>query len=152
MHSSMVGAMDRAARPSTPPRSASPASTSYEFSALENKRFTRLALTMQLVALLEMAAALLATPIAYSAVVAAWNEGRTVSGLLPAATVIVPAVVGAWTFRAGGHLRLIVNTQGDDIRHLMAAMGELTKLYLLQFLLFLGAVGFEVITLVSGWF
>ncbi len=128
---------------------AEPQSQGYEFSALENQKFTRLAGAMQLVALLEMAGALLAV---YLAAPAAWHAlaaRRPLATLLPIASVLVPLLVGGWTFRAGAHLRLIVRTQGDDIRHLMDAVGQLTKLYLLQLWLFVVALGFIAFSVIA---
>ena len=118
------------------------AGTSYEFSAIENRKFTRLAGAMQFVALLEIAGALFAVFLAAPAALEALEARRVLATLLPVAGVGVPLFVGAWTFRAGGHLRLIVHTEGDDIRHLMDAVTQLTKLYILQAWLFLLAVGF----------
>lgn len=128
---------------------AGPVSQGYEFSTLENRKFTRLAGAMQMVALLEMAGALMA---AYLAAPAAWHAlaaRRPLGTLLPIASVLVPLLVGGWTFRAGAHLRLIVRTQGDDIRHLMDAVGQLTTLYLLQLWLFVVALGFIVFSLIA---
>jgi hypothetical protein len=121
----------------------------YEFSALENKRFTRLAGAMQTVSVLEVMAGLLGIAPAWPAAVQGFSEGKVLASLLPVAAVVVPVLVGVWTYRAGGHLRLIVRTQGDDIAHLMAAMGELTKLYILQIWLFLMAVGAVIFSLVA---
>jgi hypothetical protein len=121
----------------------------YEFTALENRKFTRLAGAMQFVAVLEVTGALLAMFLAAPSAAEALDARSVLGTLLPIASVAVPLFVGAWTFRAGGHLRLIVRTEGDDIRHLMAAMAELTKLYILQIWLFLVAVGFIIFSLVA---
>lgn len=119
----------------------------YEFTALENKKLTRLAGAMQIVAALEIVAAGLGALRALPAFWSGWQTGDVLASLLPLAAVIAPLLVGLWTFRAGGHLRLIVRTEGDDIRHLMAAVGELTKLYILQLWLFVLAVGFVIFSL-----
>ena len=121
----------------------------YEFTALENKKFTRLAGAMQLVAMLEIVAALLGAIPAATAARGHLGEGEILAGLVPVAAVVAPLFIGLWTFRAGGHLRLIVRTEGDDIRHLMAAVSELTKLYILQIWLFLFTIGFVVFSLVA---
>ena len=121
----------------------------YEFTALENKRFTRLAGAMQFVAVLEVAAGLLVVFFAAPSAVAGMRAQSVLDTLLPVAGIVVPLLVGAWTYRAGGHLRMIVRTQGDDIRHLMAAVGELTKLYILQIWLFLAALGFILLSLAA---
>jgi hypothetical protein len=121
----------------------------YEFSALENKRLMRLTGAMQLVAGLEIVLGILAVFIAAPAVARALSAHHVLGTLLPIAAVGVPLVVGIWTHRAAGHLRLIVRTEGDDIRHLMAAVGELTRLYTLQLGLFLALVGFVAFTLLA---
>jgi hypothetical protein len=122
----------------------------YEFTALENRRFTRLAGAMQIVALLEVVGAagsvLLAAPLALDGI----EKKSALATLLPIAAVLVPLLVGFWTYRAGGHLRMIVRTQGDDIRHLMAAVGQLTNLYILQIWLFLAALGFIGFSIVAS--
>jgi len=41
--------------------------------------------------------------------------------------------VGMWTITAGSEFRSIVDTSGQDIPHLMTALGSLRKLYNLQF-------------------
>lgn len=119
----------------------------YEFTALENKKFTRLAGAMQIVAVLEVVAAALGTVPAVTGARTHLATGDVLAALVPIGAVIAPLLVGLWTFRAGGHLRLIVRTQGDDIRHLMAAVTELTKLYLLQLWLFLFTIGVVVFSL-----
>ncbi|MCA9620819.1 MAG: hypothetical protein KC731_17470 [Myxococcales bacterium] len=121
----------------------------YEFNALENKRFTRLAGAMQAVAVLEIVGGVVAIFPVWSAVAEGLRNQAIMATLLPIAGVLVPLAVGVWTYRAGGHLRLIVQTQGDDIRHLMDAVSELTRLYLLQLWLFLGALGFLLFSLVA---
>jgi hypothetical protein len=121
----------------------------YEFTAVENRRFTRLAGAMQIVALLQLAGAALAVVLAAPAALEAFEARRPLDTLLPIAGVGVPLFVAVWTWRAGGHLRLVVRTQGDDIRHLMAAIAKLTTLYILQIWLFLAALGFVAFSLVA---
>ncbi len=122
----------------------------YEFTALENRRFTRLAGAMQIVALLEVVGAMASVLLAGPASLDGIERRSALGALLPIAAVLVPLLVGFWTYRAGGHLRLIVRTQGDDIRHLMAAVGQLTNLYILQIWLFLAAVGFIGFSIVAN--
>jgi hypothetical protein len=45
--------------------------------------------------------------------------------------------MGIWTIKAGGSVREIVDTEGDDLRHLMEAMGKVKKLFFLQGAIFL---------------
>lgn len=121
----------------------------YEFSQLDNQRFTRLAGAMQWVASLQLVAAAVGVFVAYPAALAGLRRDSVVDTLLPIAAVLTPTLIAGWTFRAGGHLRLIVQTEGDNIRHLMAAVTELSKLYLLQIWLFLAVIGFVTFSLVA---
>jgi len=127
--------------------SGEPSRRAYEFGQLENQSFTRLAVAMQWVALLQIAVAALLAAGAAEQLVSSIREGSLLAMLRSGAVMLVPAIIGLWTYRAGRHFRLIVRTQGDDIRHLMDAMGELTKLYILQLLLFVLAVGLLLSTI-----
>jgi hypothetical protein len=111
----------------------------YEFSALENQAFKRLATSMQLVALLELGGVAAFLPTTLGKLRGAIAAGSVQDMVLAGAWLAVPVLIAAWTFRAGSHLRLIVRTEGDDISHLVGAVGELTKLYLLQLVLFVVA-------------
>ncbi|MEM1169730.1 MAG: hypothetical protein AAGJ08_11795 [Cyanobacteria bacterium P01_H01_bin.35] len=68
------------------------------------------------------------------------------------AGVIIPAVVdiliGVWTLNAASSFKLIVDTQGNDIVNLMGALGELRKLYRLQYWLLIITLVFLAIALV----
>ena len=113
----------------------------FEFGALDNQRFTRLATVMQLVAI---AIAILSAQIAFTTragMLADVHGAQLQSLFLKLAQVLVPVAVAVWTFRAGSHLRKIVRTTGDDIQHLMRAIGALSRLYSLQFLLLLLLIG-----------
>ncbi len=46
---------------------------------------------------------------------------------------IIQVVIGIWTTKAATSFQLIVKTQGSDIENLMNALGELRKLYALQY-------------------
>ncbi|MGD1806568.1 hypothetical protein ACP6PL_14165 [Dapis sp. BLCC M126] len=70
------------------------------------------------------------------------------------AGVIIPAVVdiiiGVWTLKAASSFKLIVDTEGNDIVNLMGALGELRKLYRLQYWLLIITLVFLAIALVIG--
>ncbi|OZH51572.1 hypothetical protein AFK68_29975 [Hydrocoleum sp. CS-953] len=70
------------------------------------------------------------------------------------AGVVIPAVVdiliGVWTLKAASSFKLIVDTQGNDIVNLMGALGELRKLYRLQYWLLIITLVFLAIALVIG--
>ncbi|MDJ1168164.1 hypothetical protein PMG71_01830 [Roseofilum sp. BLCC_M154] len=42
-------------------------------------------------------------------------------------------LIGIWTYQASTAFKRIVDTQGQDIENLMGALGELRKLYTLQY-------------------
>ena len=66
-------------------------------------------------------------------------------GLVQAALMII---IGIWTKKAAGAFGQIVNTAGSDISNLMDALGELKRLYTLQYWVFIIAailVGIGVI-------
>ena len=63
---------------------------------------------------------------------------------------IVQLLVGVWTNKAAASFRKIADTQGSDISNLMDALAELRKLYTLQYWLFILALVFIVIGLVTA--
>ena len=63
---------------------------------------------------------------------------------------IVQLLVGVWTNKAAASFRKIADTQGNDISNLMNALAELRKLYTLQYWLFILALVFIVIGLVTA--
>ena len=63
---------------------------------------------------------------------------------------IVQLLVGVWTNKAASSFRKIAATQGNDINNLMDALAELRKLYTLQYWLFILALVFIVIGLVTA--
>ncbi|MBI3111147.1 MAG: hypothetical protein HYZ01_06200 [Ignavibacteriales bacterium] len=56
-------------------------------------------------------------------------------------------LMGMWTFRAGKAFERVVQTEGNDIDHLMLANGSLLSLYTMQFWLIIVAVVFIVIAM-----
>ncbi len=61
---------------------------------------------------------------------------------------VVQVIIGFWTNRAATAFQRIVDTQGSDIENLMGALGELRKLYTLQYWLILIAIIFIIIAIV----
>jgi hypothetical protein len=140
--------MVKASSDKSPHTPAEKSSRGYEFGSLENQRFTRLAAVMQFVALMLTVVVLLS---ARQVVPALWRHFQ-LDQLRPAAHqlgfLLLPTIIAIWTFRAGTHLRRIVHTEGDDIRHLMRAISALTRLYILQLSLLLLATA----ALLALWF
>ena len=63
---------------------------------------------------------------------------------------IIQIVIGFWTNKAASAFKQIVNTQGNDIENLMSALGELRKLYTLQYWLLIVALIFVALGVVVG--
>lgn len=61
---------------------------------------------------------------------------------------VILLITGVWTINAAKAFQLIVDTQGNDIENLMGALGQLRKLYTLQYWLFLIAIIFMAIALI----
>jgi hypothetical protein len=103
-----------------------------EFSSVQNRVFSQLQLLMRLTAAGQLISALTACVALYRPVQVLPLE----VGVVLAVILALPILVGVWTFRAAAHFKSVVDTQGGDIDHLMKALGELRKLYLLQAVLF----------------
>lgn len=63
-------------------------------------------------------------------------------------TGVVQIFIGLWTRKAASSFQLIVDTQGSDMENLIGALGELRKLYTLQYWLILIAVFFVAVALI----
>lgn len=63
---------------------------------------------------------------------------------------IIQLLIGIWTAKAATSFQLIVKTQGNDIENLMNALGELRKLYALQYWIFIIALVLVVIGIVAA--
>jgi hypothetical protein len=105
--------------PSAPTRGPS---DGYEFSPGQNVVFAKLATRMQFVGLFAMGAGLLA--------IGAGAFRRDVFAILSG---ILYAVIGLWTERSGFSFRAVATTEGHDITNLMKGLGDLEKLYTVQF-------------------
>jgi hypothetical protein len=63
---------------------------------------------------------------------------------------IIQLIIGIWTAKAATSFQLIVKTQGNDIENLMTALGELRKLYALQYWIFIIALVLVVVGIVAA--
>lgn len=63
---------------------------------------------------------------------------------------IIQLIIGIWTAKAASSFQLIVKTQGSDIENLMNALGELRKLYTLQYWVLIIALILVVIAIVTA--
>ncbi|MEE2904366.1 MAG: DUF5362 family protein [Myxococcota bacterium] len=96
---------------------------SYEFSTEQNSVFSSLASAMKVVGIVScILGALSLLPILANPGIIFINGPQA----------IILLVVGVWTTRASNSIKAIVDTQGNDIQHLMDAMSGLSKLYRLQ--------------------
>jgi len=74
-------------------------------------------------------------------------------GLLAVQAGIVLGFTGFWSVRAATELSRVATTEGADMSHLMNALGEIRKLYELQFWIFLAAallLGVTVLMALTG--
>jgi hypothetical protein len=112
----------------------------YEFSSSQNELIKQLADKMRFVGYFLMGAGVLA---AISGLFAFRNGGvgSIISG-------VVQVIIGVWTSKAASAFKLIVETQGNDIENLMGALGELRKLYALQYWALIIAIVFAVVGLI----
>ena len=95
----------------------------YEFTEAQNNVFMGLASAMKFVGIVStILGGLSLTPVLFSPITLLVNG--------PQAALLI--VIGIWTTRASNSVQAIVDTQGNDVQHLMTAMDGLSKLYRLQ--------------------
>ncbi|WRH68403.1 MAG: hypothetical protein RSE13_09475 [Planktothrix sp. GU0601_MAG3] len=112
----------------------------YEFNESQNQLILDLSKKMMFVSYFLIASGVLG---AISGIIMLLNGGF--GGLVQG---VILLVTGIWTINAAKAFQLIVDTQGHDIENLMGALGQLRKLYTLQYWLFLMAVIFMAISLI----
>jgi len=114
----------------------------YEFDDSQNELIQTLASTMKFVGYFLIAVGVL-TGISGILSIAQGGFVGLVQG-------VVQGIIGFWTMRAAQSFQLIVDTEGRDIENLMGALGELRKLYGLQYWILIIALIFVVIGLIVG--
>ena len=112
----------------------------YEFNESQNQLILDLSKKMRFVSYFLIVSGVLG---AISGVIMVLNGGF--GGLVQG---VILLITGIWTINAAKAFQLIVNTQGNDIENLMGALGQLRKLYTLQYWLFLIAIIFMAIALI----
>ncbi len=105
-----------------------PAPSGYEFNEAQNLTFRVLASRMKFLGILNL---VFAVCIGLFAVLAAFGSPLTIVVSGPQVALMV--VLGLWMMNASSSFRMIIDTKGSDISHLMTAMEALRKLYNLQF-------------------
>ncbi|MEB3282761.1 MAG: hypothetical protein VKK42_27965 [Lyngbya sp.] len=121
----------------------------YEFSRSQNELIGDLAKKMNFVAILLIAIGVLGILSAiinlFTAIAAPEKIAIVVNNLIQG---LFSLLIGTWTRNAAQAFKQIVTTAGTDIQNLMIALGELRKLYTLQYWLVIIALIFFLIALV----
>jgi hypothetical protein len=97
----------------------------YEFSSSQNELIKNLAEKMRFVSYFLIGVGVL---IAVGGAITLLRGG--IANII---TGVVQIVIGVWTNKAAAAFKRIVDTEGNDIENLMGALGELRKLYNLQY-------------------
>ena len=118
----------------------------FEFNDSHNMVFDSLARWMKIVGIIEIALGVVYAVPAVAALIVL----NTPVVVIAALHIVIVAAMGLWTIKAGGHVRAIVHTEGDDVRHLMEAMDQLKKLFLLQGAVFVIMIVLAVAGFVAG--
>jgi hypothetical protein len=109
----------------------------YEFNSSENASFSSLASSMKIVAIIMM-------------IFGAISVLNILAGDIGSALVgSLYIVIGVWTKGAAQSIQNIVNTEGNDIDHLMNAVKDLNKLYSLQKWLMIVAIVLAVLGVIA---
>ncbi|NET44581.1 hypothetical protein [Okeania sp. SIO2B3] len=111
----------------------------YEFEHSQNELILDLSNKMRFVSYFLIAIGVLSGIIGLLSI----NPGAIIQG-------VVQTFIGTWTLNAASSFKLIVDTEGNDIVNLMGALGELRKLYRLQYWLLVNALVFMAMVLVIG--
>lgn len=114
----------------------------YEFSESQNGLIKDLSQKMKFVAYFSIVLGVLAA-IGGLFLLARGGLGNLIQGA-------VAVIVGLWTLNAAKAFQRIVDTQGSDVENLMGALGELRKLYTLQYWALIIAIVFIALALVIG--
>jgi hypothetical protein len=118
------------------------ASPQYEFGEAENATIGNLGSKMSFVGLFMLGIGLFF----FGTCLVRWVQSQELEvGVLFLALLFI--VVGIPTHRAGREFRLVADTQGKDISHLMGAIENLLRLYRLFYYLFFIALVFAIIQL-----
>ena len=114
----------------------------YEFNNTQNQLIRQLAQKMRFVGYILLALGVL--------VIVAGIVNFRLGGFATIIQGIIQLIIGIWTAKAATSFQLIVKTQGNDIENLMTALGELRKLYALQYWIFIIALVLVVVGIVAA--
>lgn len=120
----------------------------YEFTSSQNQLIGDLAKKMNFVGILMVVSGVISIIGGIVTLFAATSQGgfdfsSIVNGVLLLLT-------GLWTRNAAQAFNRVVNTAGTDIENMMGALGELRKLYTLQYWLIIIVLIFLVLALIFG--
>lgn len=131
----------------SPPSRGKLDASEYEFTMLQNQTLRKLAQKMKYVGLFYVFAGGLLTLIS---VIALFKI--PVAGFFYLVFLAPQLLVGIWNIRAANSFGSVVETEGNDIAHLMSALGSLQKLYTLMFWLMILGITMVVIGVATGIF
>ena len=117
----------------------------YEFSAQENETIQVLARRMKFVGIFNIVIGVL---YGVAGLVFLLVQPLALMLYLPVVGMLI--LIGVWTNSASSSFKMIVQTEGQDIMHLMSALGQLRKLYNLQFWLLVVGLALVVIFFLVG--
>lgn len=110
----------------------------YEFDDLENEMIRRLATKMRFVGSVGLGGGALATLYSLVTLFQTSSLPGAIAGVASLVTVvglavsIVSMLTALWTLRAAQSFRNVVDTRQTDVHHLMVALGQLDRVYLVQ--------------------
>ncbi len=114
----------------------------YEFSSSQNELVKQLSEKMRFVSYFLLAGGVL-TVLAGLLTLLQGGIGNIING-------VFYIVIGIWTQKAASAFKQIVDTQGNDVENLMTALGELRKLYTLQYWLLILVLIFLALAVVAS--
>ena len=119
----------------------------FEFDSGQNEVVSDLSKKMQFVGTLLLVAGVLNL---LGGLVAMFSDAA--SGVSTLVSGVVYLAIGLWTRKAADSFKEIVDTEGSDVDHLMGALGQLLKLYRLQYWLIMIILVVAVLVFVVGMF
>jgi uncharacterized membrane protein HdeD (DUF308 family) len=123
----------------------------YEFSSSQNELIGDLAKKMTFVATLLIVVGVIALIGGVIILISAFSQPQSFPEAINALIQgIFTLLIGTWTRKAGLGFKRIVTTAGSDIENLMGALGELRKLYTLQYWLVILLLVFVILSIVAG--
>ncbi|HEX8201867.1 MAG TPA: hypothetical protein VF590_15430 [Isosphaeraceae bacterium] len=123
----------------------------FEFGAAENRVFEDLAAKLRFVGVTTTLIGGLIGLYGLFGLLATLHRGVAAAPLLVVLGAgLLIGVIGLWTRRAGVEFRLVAETTGKDITHVMGALENIHRLYVAQYWILLAALGFFVLVIVFG--